>query len=266
VFANSFSLGYYLYEPGILRSDIRANSLGFSSPPIPQKKTKFRIITLGESSTSGYPVTYLHSYPRVLESILNSSLELDVEVINAGVLGHHSSGAVVVFNKKILPLNPDLIILQYAFNDAHNSETAVPTSSVTFSTNSFRLIIIANYLKQYSYFYRWLTNILQIKPDAKKTISNTKIIDKFEKNTEHLIKLALENNIDVIINVPHLNSEVLLPSKTFKVLFKLKEIIIRMGEKHNIPLVYSPLTLNTGNSSDKIFYFLTIFILTVQVI
>ena len=79
-----------------------------------------RIAALGGSTTYSTGVTnYLHSYPHLLGEYLHQGGFDHVEVINAGVGGYSSYQTLISLQYRVLPLQPDLIILYQGYNDIH---------------------------------------------------------------------------------------------------------------------------------------------------
>lgn len=115
-------LGYAL-TPNYVSHDglTHHNNYGFRGKPITIKKAKgkFRIITLGGSTTYTTKVKNDEkTYPFLLGSILrNTHNHQNVEVINAGVPGYESFQTLINLQFKALELNPDLIIYYHGVND-----------------------------------------------------------------------------------------------------------------------------------------------------
>ena len=106
----------------------RINSHGFRGPEIPPVKTDGvrRIVCLGDSGTFGIwgdgtadePRIQPHGYPHYLARIARSHRDDAVEVINAGVIGYSSSHGLRQLVTQLLPLDPDIVTVRFAFNDS----------------------------------------------------------------------------------------------------------------------------------------------------
>ena len=102
---------------------ININSFGFRGNEIEVEKEPgvYRIFMLGGSTMFGYgsssDQTTIPSY------FLNQSVEdgLNVEVINAGVIGGYSFSETELIKKSIINLEPDMIIVYDGWNDALNN-------------------------------------------------------------------------------------------------------------------------------------------------
>jgi len=73
------------------------------------------IVAVGNSLTEGYGVDEENAYPALLEKKLKASGH-DFSVINAGISGETSSGALSRI-QWIMTLNPDIVILETGAND-----------------------------------------------------------------------------------------------------------------------------------------------------
>jgi acyl-CoA thioesterase-1 len=96
--------------PGCERQSPRQQSAGKK-----EKAAAGIIVAMGDSLTAGYGVDEEKSYPAQLQKKLEAN-HLDYTVINAGVSGETSSGALSRINW-ILILNPDIVILETGAND-----------------------------------------------------------------------------------------------------------------------------------------------------
>ncbi len=97
------------------------NSYGFRGPEVtvPKPDETYRIVALGGSTTySTGSRTPEGSYPFLLQQYLNENGYPNVEVVNAGVSGYTSYETLLNFQLRVLDLDPDLIIVYHATNDA----------------------------------------------------------------------------------------------------------------------------------------------------
>ncbi len=112
-------LGYYP-TPNFRKGENRHNSLGYRGGEFPLRKAEaaYRIVTIGGSTTYSIDVQdHRDSYPSQLESHLRASGFEGVEVINAGIAGHNSYHNLINLAFRVLPLEPDLVILYQGWND-----------------------------------------------------------------------------------------------------------------------------------------------------
>ncbi|MFO8057137.1 MAG: SGNH/GDSL hydrolase family protein [bacterium] len=98
---------------------IRTNSMGFRAPKTKKKKPEgvFRVLVLGDSFTFAWGVKRERTYPALLENLLSSARSPKVEVINMGISGYGTKDEVNLLLNRGVPLEPDLVIVQYFLND-----------------------------------------------------------------------------------------------------------------------------------------------------
>lgn len=92
------------------------NSSGFRGEELEATKPpgRLRVVCLGGSTT--YGPSAQTAYPAILENLLRQR-GVDVEVVNAGVPGWTSRESRLNFERRIEPLDPDLVIVYHGRND-----------------------------------------------------------------------------------------------------------------------------------------------------
>ncbi len=93
------------------------NSLGFRGPEVGAKNGSLRIATVGDSNTLGWSGVDGANWPADLEQRLASG-GVENEVINAGVWGYSSHQGVPRV-RQVLELEPDIVLISFGSNDAH---------------------------------------------------------------------------------------------------------------------------------------------------
>jgi len=98
---------------------VRTNSYGMRDDELSIKRDNvFRIAVIGDSFTFGFGVENEETYPSVLEKLLNETgSNYKYEVLNFGVGGYSSKDEALVVRYKVMPRNPDLLIIGYVSND-----------------------------------------------------------------------------------------------------------------------------------------------------
>lgn len=110
----------YIPTPAYEQGKNRHNSLGFRGEEFPVEKPagEFRIVCLGGSTTYGdYNDDYRDSYPDSLQRELHRRGYTQVRVINAGAGGWSTWESLINLQFRLLPLDPDLIIIYHSVND-----------------------------------------------------------------------------------------------------------------------------------------------------
>ncbi len=123
------------YSTPEFQAEARINNLGFRGRDSPiQKKSRYRIMALGDSFTFGWGVDIEESWPKVLERNLQR-LDLDVEIVNLGKPGGSPGTYADIAEKAIPMLKPDLVViamlqgddLAQAINNLTQSEETTKT-------------------------------------------------------------------------------------------------------------------------------------------
>jgi hypothetical protein len=101
--------------PEIFRNAGKVNSTGLRDREyaVPKPAGTMRILALGDSVTYGSQVAAEESYPKLLERLFGSR----VEVINAGVPGYSPYNERKLFESVGAAYQPDLVLVQFCLND-----------------------------------------------------------------------------------------------------------------------------------------------------
>ncbi len=92
------------------------NRLGLRHGPVMPKGNRYRILTIGDSSTFGLGVNDPDTWPAQLQQLLDPS-ENRVEVVNAGCPGFSAFQGLCFLRAVGLGLQPDLVIASFGYND-----------------------------------------------------------------------------------------------------------------------------------------------------
>ncbi|MGH0031276.1 MAG: alginate O-acetyltransferase AlgX-related protein [Myxococcota bacterium] len=92
----------------------RHNSLGFRGPEFPLEKPPgtTRVLVLGDSMTYGTGVEYEETFSARLDA-----MDPTLHVINGGTPGYHGGHQLLLLEEWIEPLQPDLVLVAYFWND-----------------------------------------------------------------------------------------------------------------------------------------------------
>ncbi len=100
---------------------IKINPLGFRERDFSATKPAgvCRILVVGDSVTFGWEQKVEDTYPKVLESLLNSqeSSAQRYEVLNLGVVGYNAEQEMELIKTRALDFQPDLVLIGYCVND-----------------------------------------------------------------------------------------------------------------------------------------------------
>jgi lysophospholipase L1-like esterase len=146
------------------RWTVSFNSAGFRDDEFPTTKVPgaIRIIALGDSWTFGHNVAVEQGYPKRLEAMLRSELPgKKIEVLNFAMLAYTSHEGLKLLQRKALPMQPDIVLIGYAMNDAsipgwHDKDVFVPKprrfSLRRLITENSEIYKLAAYLNQLGKF------------------------------------------------------------------------------------------------------------------
>lgn len=121
--------GLKIPTPGRVTRTLSINSLGFRGPEITQPKPEghLRIGFIGASTTYCAEVSSnKHVWTALVSRQLDEKLPgLKVDYINAGVPGYTTTQSLANLNSRVLPLDPDVLVIYHATNDVANETRAI---------------------------------------------------------------------------------------------------------------------------------------------
>jgi lysophospholipase L1-like esterase len=131
------SSGYAL-RPGYDANGIRVNRLGFRGPEFDtQRGPGQRMVALGDSTTFG-PREQECAYPYLLPDLLRPR---QVEVINAGIEGYRSDRALAHLERRVLPLQPDLVTVLIGWNDLYQTDPRAESANLALQANPLQRVL-----------------------------------------------------------------------------------------------------------------------------
>lgn len=215
--------GLYTTDPDIgkiLRPGARAkgseislsiNSLGFRGGEFQVEKPSgvFRIVCLGDSVVFGADAQNDQTvWTAQLQEILTSKLNRPIEVINAGVPGYSATTALKFFEKKILPLDPDMLFVCLVVNDLNirSRQVFLPKSDTMRSTGLSAerelLRLRDTHLLSYQMIRKNLTPL--VTPIGREISRHDALPedfgDPYNRTLQQLVKEATDNNVRVVLS------------------------------------------------------------------
>ncbi|MFC2162171.1 SGNH/GDSL hydrolase family protein [Candidatus Altiarchaeota archaeon] len=169
----------------------------------------FRIVVLGDSYAWGEGIRdYRMVWPYLIEDELRKN-GLNVEVVNFGYRGATLSAKRSILEKNGWMHDPDMVILQFSFNDAVPSGRMPDELYVYHDLSRFGLEPFHSILLRYSYLYGWFNARMtywELKPeylngeiDLYEDDSASYI--EFENSLGQIIHAAEDRNIPVMIQL-----------------------------------------------------------------
>jgi lysophospholipase L1-like esterase len=215
----------YEIKPGYQRKGkAHINALGFRGDDLQPEKPagKYRVVALGDSTTYGITNEYDETYPFQLERMLDADLNTDrIEVVNAGLVSATSAESFVRFYMRILPLQPDMVVLYGALGDVfprafdHYSEDYLhfrraPQTTRSLLSHSYlaslvKQAVLARFLPDaglrngnlLEYTWRWDN----LPKDEAKRIANFEATGPkvFKRNLKYIIDGAIANGVKPVL-------------------------------------------------------------------
>jgi len=195
------------------------NNHGFRGNDFSKEKpdNTFRIFAVGGSTTFGDGVNDNETWPAYLQQKINQiELNLNIEVVNAGIQAGDSSDEFKLIKQKIVNFDPDLIIIYDGWNDSDNldvSETIENWKNICElgNNNKFDTIITVQpfvgtgkkiltnqeLINYETYTSEFISDTVSLKPDKL-----TKLTDNFDKIERLCTKTADLRNIFDYVYTP----------------------------------------------------------------
>ena len=116
---------------------VTTNSIGFRGADIemPKPAGRFRIVVLGDSVTFGWGVNDADTFCARMEQFVHSRMpDSDVEIVNLAVPGYGTRQEVVMLERYLARLQPNLVLLGFYANDVPDALLDVDRGAVTGTT------------------------------------------------------------------------------------------------------------------------------------
>lgn len=197
--------GLRIPKKGMKTKNIEINSLGFRGPEIdtPKPAARLRVGFVGASTTYCAEVS---SNGMVWAELVSSGLGrtaegLAVDYINGGVPGYSTDDSLVNLEKRILPLQPDIVVIYHASNDL-SAETR--DLAIAAGIGRVNLEAEASWLGRYSLLWNLVEKNLALLSVTAPTETDLLKLDpphlgkQFRQNLKRLIKIARSNGVNLV--------------------------------------------------------------------
>lgn len=157
---------------------------------------------VGDSNMFGWGVEYEQAHLFVLKGCLEDRLNVSVRVVNLGVPGYDSVDELNRFEALGLPLNPDLVVLDYGANDDNPSRTYEEVAGVYAPTAYDRFIRSLPFFEVVSHTV-FSSRYIGTKLGWVNPYSSSPELASFghvRKGIDGIIGLCDENNISLVVN------------------------------------------------------------------
>lgn len=197
--------GLTIPRPGMKTATTSINSLGFRGPEIemPKPDGRLRIGFIGASTTycaevSSNEMVWTELVSRGLESSISN---LSVDYINGGGPGYRTHSSLINLEKRMVPLQPDVVVIYHATNDL-SSETRDLAKTAGIHRTS--MATEASWIGRYSLLWHLVEKNLAIwaaknSSEAEQLNLNPLSIGAdFRQNLEKLVDIARRNDVELV--------------------------------------------------------------------
>jgi lysophospholipase L1-like esterase len=146
--------------------NVSINSQGFRGPDfsLTKRPSSFRIACVGDSWTFGANVSQDRTFPQRVAALLEREHPgVEFEVLNLGVMGYSSRQGLELLKRYVLDLQPDIVLIGFAMNDAIVSGWRDKDAIGRPQTTPGRLNRLLDYAESYKLVRYWQSR-LRYKP------------------------------------------------------------------------------------------------------
>ena len=193
------------------QANIHVNSQGFRGDEVADKKPDgvLRIVCLGDSSTFGITRLYgftrepqsieasFDSYPGELAKLLIQEGYRNIEVINAGVIGYHSSQGLRQLITQVLDLQPNIVTARFGINDHARAWNPALLTEEPESTVQRRLLYVFSDWRLLRLFMGVYQSIqpLHLEANSVEWVDP----DRFQRNLRRMVEISHENDFKLML-------------------------------------------------------------------
>ncbi len=177
----------------------RINSLGLRGEEIKSCKAGKRILALGNSCTFGWGISYAQTYPERLEALLGGGCE----VINGGIPGYSSFQGRRFFEKELISLQSDIILILFAWNDHWAAANGIADKDQQFPPRV--VIAFQNFLSRFHSYWLLKKLLLSgIEQNSDSLFDRTALVYRvglsdFKSNLEEICHAARSKGITPVL-------------------------------------------------------------------
>ncbi len=198
------------YERHGNSSSVRINSLGFRGDDITLAKPPgtVRIVCVGASTTFCTGVSSNEAaWPRLLEKEISQKYpNTKWQVVNAGVPGYCMSQSLINLKRRVLPLDPDLVIFYEAHNQLANDTRELARERGVIQPDEDRTSPAVEFLSRYSLLFSLCHKNLRIvsaKSDSHQSKLNglpPELPQKYVEAIGDMHRLLKEQNVPLVVS------------------------------------------------------------------
>ena len=214
------------------------NSQGFRGRELPATKQadEFRIFTVGDSNTIGWPPHGLDDFhganwPHSLDELLRTRGPKKISVTNASAWGYSTFQGVEMV-RRILPYQPDLVLVSFGSNAAQR----VAVSDADFNSAAFRSPIfntrVGQLLKATWDKCRGATKSI----DDRDLVFRVSLLE-YRENLETIIRLCKEQGVQCVLLTRPYTGEVGNPQSWKHFAPDYRNTTLEVAKENEVPLI-----------------------------
>jgi len=209
---------YLMFAEPDVRHGGSLNSQGFQGPELARDRgaNEVRIAVLGGSAAYNGGAT--NSIAGHLEKILSGRYpDKNIRVINFGRPSYVSMQELILLQRNVLALSPDLIIVYDGFNDIWIPYALEPVGFPFLYSNLkarvernrfFNFDVMLKYIASKSALFNYLLTARQKDPSRQKSLDIDELIVEYKRNLNQMCVLARANKSGIILSTqPHIGSK-----------------------------------------------------------
>lgn len=201
--------GLNIPTPNSRTKSISINSLGFRGPEIevPKPLNRLRFGFIGASTTYCAEVSNNKNVwaDIVVQQIKSHFPNLSVDYVNGGVSGYTTSTSLINLEKRVMPLDPDIVVIYHATNDLSQETRHLAEMA---GLKKINLEKEASWLAKYSLLWRLVEKNLDLitlqltsNESDKLNFNPQSIGEDFRQNLEKLVDLAYNKGARLVVLV-----------------------------------------------------------------
>lgn len=220
---------YLMFAEPDVRQGGSLNYQGFQGPELSREHgaNEVRIAVLGGSAAYNGGAT--NSIAGHLEKILNGRYpDKNIRVVNFGRPSYISMQELILLQRNVLALSPDLIIIYDGFNDIWVPYSALEPVGFPFLYSNlksrvernrfFNFDVMLKYIASKSALFNYLLTAREKAPTRQKALNIDELTVEYKRNLNQMCVLARANKSGIILSTqPHIGSKNIKSAKEISI-------------------------------------------------
>ncbi len=233
---HAFEDRHFEYDPELFWRPRRGfdgfNDQGYLGPELSRAKTgaEYRIFAIGDSNTLGW-LGGGASWPAYLGQLLRDR-DGSFSVTNAGVYGYSSYQGLIRFRKS-LAFEPDLVLIGFGSNDAHQ----VPVNDLKFGMAEIARCTWAQSLARYRLGLLLASACRGIAAQRSGEAQARVSLDDYRSNLTEIVRLARQRKIAVVLLTRPYTGRLRTKVRWKSFAHQYNAVSVEVAVEHDVPLV-----------------------------